>query len=309
MRLQTAIEQYLALKQSLGFRYRSESKILRAFSRAMGGIGVGQVKPKSVRAFLDGNGPVTRNWICKWTALRGFYHFALDRKLTTQSPLPERPPKVVQSFTPYIYSQQELQRILQAITPERTGCISVDTMRTIVLLLYGAGLRLSEALNLKIEEVDLKERLLNVYRSKFFKSRLVPIGPKLAQVLADYQRGEYPAVGATSHHFFRTPKGSPVRSHTVQAIFRSLCLAAGVKRTDGARYQPRLHDLRHSSAVHRLEAWYREGVDLQVRLIQLSTYLGHMSLAGTQKYLTLTPAVYAHASARFARYALGGDHE
>jgi integrase len=309
MKLQKAIEQYLALKQSLGFRYRSERKILRAFSQAMGDIGTGQARPKAVRAFLDGCGPVTRNWICKWSALRGFYHFAQTRMLATQSPLPERPPKVVQRFTPYIYSHQELRQILQAITPERIGCISVDTMRTIVLLLYGAGLRLSEALNLKTEEVDLKERLLDVRRSKFFKSRLVPIGPKLAKALADYKRREHLAGSTISRHFFRTFKGSPVRSHTVQAIFRSSCLAAGVKRTDGASYQPRLHDLRHSAAVHRLEAWYREGVDLQVRLIQLSTYLGHTSLAGTQTYLTLTPEVYAHASARFARYALGGDYE
>lgn len=309
MRLHEAIEQYLALKQSLGFRYRSESKILRAFSRAMGDIGTGQAKPKVVRAFLDGSGPVTRNWICKWSALRGFYRFAQARMLATQSPLPERPPKVVRRFTPYIYSQQELRKILQAITPERTGRISVDTMRAIVLLLYGAGLRLSEALNLKTEEVDLRERLLDVCRSKFFKSRLVPVGPKLAQALADYQSREHLAVSTTSHYFFRTSNGSPVRSYTVQAIFRSLCLAAGVKRADGASYQPRLHDLRHSAAVHRLEAWYREGVDLQVRLIQLSTYLGHTSLAGTQIYLTLTPEIYAQASARFARYVLGGDLE
>ncbi len=309
MRLQHAIEQYLTLKQSLGFRYRSESKVLKAFGRAMGRINAGQAKPKAVRAFLDGGGAVTRNWICKWTTLRGFYQFAMARRLALRSPLPERAPKVVQSFTPYIYSQQELQRLLQVITPKRTKGVSADTIRTMVLLLYGAGLRLSEALNLEEANVDLGERLLCVRCSKFFKTRWVPIGPKLTQVLADYQHREPSAVGASNRRFFRTVKGSPVRSDTVQAIFRLLCLAAGVKRTDGARYQPRLHDLRHSAAVHRLEAWYREGTDVQARLIQLSTYLGHASLAGTQKYLTLTPELDAQATARFARYVWGGDHE
>ena len=309
MRLQQALEQYLTLKQSLGFRYRSESKVLKAFGRAMGRINAGQAKPKAVRAFLDGGGAATRNWICKWTTLRGFYQFAMARRLALRSPLPERAPKVPQSFTPYIYSQQELQRLLQVITLDRTKGVSPETMRTLVLLLYGAGLRLSEALNLEEADVDLGERLLCVRCSKFFKTRWVPIGPKLAQILADHQSRGHVTVSDPNRHLFRTAKGSPVRSHTVQAIFRSLCLAAEVKRTDGAYYQPRLHDLRHSAAVHRMEAWYREGADVQARLIQLSAYLGHASLAGTQKYLTLTPELDAQAIARFARYAWGGDHE
>ncbi len=215
MRLQHAIEQYLTLKQSLGFRYRSESKVLKAFGRAMGRINAGQAKPKAVRAFLDGGGAVTRNWICKWTTLRGFYQFAMARRLALRSPLPERAPKVVQSFTPYIYSQQELQRLLQVITPKRTKGVSADTIRTMVLLLYGAGLRLSEALNLEEANVDLGERLLCVRCSKFFKTRWVPIGPKLTQVLADYQHREPSAVGASNRRFFRTVKGSPVRSATL----------------------------------------------------------------------------------------------
>lgn len=308
MRLPQAIEQYLTLKRSLGFRYRSESKVLKAFSRMMGRIGADQVKPKAVRAFLDGHGVVTRNWICKWTALRVFYRFAMARGLARRSPLPEHAPKVGETFTPYIYSQHELRRLLRVIKPERTKCLSVDTMRTLVLLLYGAGLRLSEALNLEERDVDLDEQLLCVRCSKFFKTRWVPVGPKLNEVLAGYRR-KHPAVGGSNRRFFRTEKGTPLRAYTVQAIFRLLCLAAEVKRTDGARYQPRLHDLRHSAAVHRLEAWYREGADIQRRLIQLSAYLGHANLASTQKYLTLTPEVAAQASARFARYVWGGDHE
>jgi integrase/recombinase XerD len=308
MRLQQAIEQYLTLKRSLGFRYRSESKVLKAFSRTMGPIGADRVKPKVVRAFLDGHGVVTRTWICKWTALRVYYRFAMARGLARRSPLPEHAPKVVQTFTPYIYSQDELRRLLQAITPECTKDLSVDTMRTLVLLLYGAGLRLSEALNLEERDLNLEEQLLCVRCSKFFKTRLVPIGPRLNEELADYQH-KHSAVGGSNRLFFRTDKGTPVRAYTVQAIFRLLCRAAEVRRTDGASYQPRLHDLRHSAAVHRLVAWYREGADMQARLIQLSAYLGHVHLASTQKYLTLTPELAALASARFARYVWGGDHE
>src|SRR5438046_3800820 len=184
MRLQQAVDQFLTLKRSVGFRYRSESKVLHAFGRAMGRIIVCQVKPNPVRAFLNGNGVVTRNWICKFTALRGFYEFALARGLTRRSPLPERSPKVVQSFTPYIYSHQALQRLLQACTPERTKGISADTVRTLVLLLYGAALRLREARNLDDAGVGLDARLLPVRCSTFFESGVGPMGPPLNQVFA-----------------------------------------------------------------------------------------------------------------------------
>ena len=95
----------------------------------------------------------------------------------------------------------------------------------------------------------------------------------------------------------------------MERVFARLRLAAEVKRTDGGRYQPRLHDLRHAAAVHRLVAWYREGADVQWLLVKLCAYLGHVDIAATQKYLTLTPELRQQASARFARYALGGAHE
>ncbi len=107
-------------------------------------------------------GPVTRNWICKWTTLRGFYDFALARGWIRRSPLPLQAPKLEGNFTPYIYSPVELRGLLQAATPERTKGVSPETMRTLLLLLYGAGLRLSEALNLEDGDVDLDERLLYV---------------------------------------------------------------------------------------------------------------------------------------------------
>ena len=308
MKLVQAVAQYITLKQSLGFRFHTERIILKAFSRAMGKVRVGQVTSVAVRAFLDGYGPVTQHWSRQWHALRGFYGFALTRGLARRSPLPTEAPKVSVRFTPYIYSLPELRRLLQAITPERTRSLSPLTMRALLLLLYGAGLRLSEALKLEDADIDAKDALLQVRCSKFFKSRLVPVGPKLAGVLADYAR-QRPAASVSHRRFFRSDHGAPVNGCTVQRVFQALRLAADVKRTDGARYQPRLHDLRHTAAVHRLVAGYRDGADVQMLLVQLSAYLGHVSLAGTQKYLTMTPELREQASARFAHYALGGAHE
>ena len=308
MKLRQVIEHYITLKQSLGFRFRTETRILKGFGKAMGKASLGQVSPAAVRAYLDGHGPVTPYWMRKWGTLRGLYCFALARGLARRSPLPLSAPKVAVNFTAYIYSQPELRRLLQAVTPERTKGLSPHTMRTLLLLLYGAGLRLSEALKLESADVNVAERLLHVRQSKFFKSRLVPIGPKLAKVLKDYEIGRWAGDGSNPC-FLRSNKGAPVSRATAERIFRALRLGADVKRPEGSRYQPRLHDLRHSMATHCLINWYRQRADVQALLVNLSVYLGHVDISGTQKYLTITPDLRAQAGARFARYALGGFHE
>lgn len=308
MTLQKAVEQYIALKRSLGYRFRSDGVILNAFSKAMGKVTMGQVKARAARAYLDGNGPVTRHWHRKWEALRPFYRFAMIRGLVRHSPLPTQAPKLDISFTAYIYTQDQLRALLQAITPERTGRLSPPTVRALLLVLYGAGLRISEALKLEIRDVDLQQRLLCIRESKFFKSRWVPIGPKLAGVLRDYER-QRPARRLSNRSFFRATKDIPVSRSTIERVFAKLRVAAGIKRTDGGRFQPRLHDLRHTAAVHRLVAWYRQKEDVQTLLIKLSAYLGHVDIAATQKYLTWTPELREQANARFARYALGGSHD
>ena len=108
---------------------------------------------------------------------------------------------------------------------------------------------------------------------------------------------------------FLTRTGTPVARHTAENVFSRLRVRAGVLNQDGSRYQPRLHDLRHAFAVHRLVSWYRQGADVQRLLPQLATYLGHVHIAATQRYLTLTPELLHEASQRFERYACGGQHE
>ena len=308
MTLHHAVEQYVRVKRSLGFRFHAENVILTAFTKAMGKVSLSQVKPRAVRAYLDGKGPVTRHWHRKWETLRPFYRYAMARGLVRHSPLPAHAPKLDVTFTAHIYTHQELRALLQAITPERTGDLAPPTVRALLLLLYGAGLRISEALNLEPQDVDLSERLLCIRQSKFFKSRWVPIGPKLTLVLQAQERLR-PASARSHPRFFLTNRGTPISRSTSERIFARLRLAAGVRRTDGGRFQPRLHDLRHSAAVHRLVAWYHAEADVQSLLIKLSAYLGHVDLAATQKYLTWTPELRTQAKERFARYALGGAHE
>jgi len=109
--------------------------------------------------------------------------------------------------------------------------------------------------------------------------------------------------------FFASRTGGAISLSRLEKVFVRLRECAGVRRPPGARWQPRLHDLRHAFAVHRLVAWYREGADVQACLPLLSTYLGHVNVSGTQAYLTMTPELLAEASKRFERYAAVGEEE
>ena len=153
-------------------------------------------------------------------------------------------------------------------------------------------------------DVDLPGQVLTIWDTKFFKSRLVPIGTQLCQALDRYagQRGQPPSTSGPTA-FFRTTTDLPISLAQLEAAFVRLRTHAGIERPATDRWQPRLHDMRHSFAVHQLVSWYRAGVDVHTRLPLLATYLGHVNLAGTQKYLTMTPELLGEAACRFERYA------
>jgi len=249
---------------------------------------------------------VTRFWQRKHEVLVGFYRFAIARGYALDVPLPHRVPKPAQAFVPYIYSHDELRRLLKATAAcdNPHSSIESDTCRTLIVLLYGAGLRISEALALTLADVDLSGAMLFIHTSKFYKTRLVPLGPDLTRALKAYAtRRAMQHPSGPEGPFFVSRTGGPLTRRAAEHTFRRLRLRAGVLRHDGARYQPRLHDLRHAFSVHRLLSWYRQGADVQRLLPQLATYLGHVHLAATQRYLTMTPELLQEACQRFERYA------
>ena len=308
MKLTQAVAAYVAYKQALGMHFATEARTLKSFCRTLGDVDTGRIEPERVRAFLDGTGPVTRFWHRKLDALRGFYRFALARGYAPRSPLPSAAPRCSQVFVPYIYSEDEIKRILAAAASREHCNLSSRTCRTLLLLLYGAGLRISEALSLNLADVDLDAGLLRIRNSKFYKTRMVPTGSDLTRVLRDYasERRKYPPINIDAP-FLLTRHGKRPSRAGAEGAFKQMRERANVRRVDSARYQPRLHDLRHTFAVTRLVRWYREGADVQRLLPQLATYLGHVHIAGTQRYLTMTPELLRQASLRFERYAMGGD--
>jgi len=313
MKLRDLITQFVAFRKTLGERCAHES-ILRSFSRKLGEkTDIRAIPAKSVRSFLDGTGPLTRYWHLKHRALLSFFRYALSRGHVRSIPLPSVVPKQPPGLKPYIYSREELRRLLKgtAACLPSSCMIEPRTLHMIVLLLYGAGLRASEALALNLADVDLTRAVVTVRLSKFFKSRLVPLGVCLTRALTAYckwRRSAHPPAGNDSP-FFVGRTGQRVFRGTLLPTFRRLRSHTGIRRTDKARYQPRLHDLRHSFAVHRLITWYRQGADVQKLLPHLSTYMGHTSLYGTQVYLSMTPELLTEANSRFERYAgEEGDH-
>ena len=314
MKLTQAIDQYIKLKQSMGARFHAEQVILNAFSKAMGDIACNKVKSDRVYAYLVGTGPITMFFHRKYQALSGFYRFALGRDYISSSPLPKTLPKPSNPFTPYIYSQKELQRLVDATAAEENPRRKLQalTLRTLILVLYGAGLRLSEALHLTLVDVDLASSLLTIRETKFYKTRLVPIGPRLTEALSTYatKRRQSGHPVNPEAPFFVTRQGEPLTLQIAERGFIRLLHRASVHRDDGSRYQPRLHDLRHVFTIHRLVSWYRAGADVQRLLPHLSTYLGHVNVSSTQHYLTMTPELLQEASRCFELYAMkGANHD
>jgi len=175
---------------------------------------------------------------------------------------------------------------------------------------YGAGLRRGEALRLKLGDVDVAQSLIHIRGTKFFKTRIVPLSASLNGMIRAFvaRRGKHYSVSGESPLFSKRD-GTPLSDSTIGATFRRLCTIAGIRRDGGARNQPRMHDLRHSAAVHRVTAWYRCDADLNDLLPKLATYLGHTDLSGTQRYLTMTQELLAEASRRFEAFAGGSCHD
>jgi integrase len=190
MTLRKAIGQYILWRKAHGAKFTTGANLLRQFlGHADGDAECDAVSTAQVLAFLAGAGPLTRHRENKYYALAGFWRHAISRGHASCSPLPDNEPKSPVRASPYIYSRDELRRLLDPANVEisRRGAVELDavTLRTLLLLLYGARLRFSEATRLTLADADLVESVLTIRTTKFYKSRLVPIGPQLATVLAN----------------------------------------------------------------------------------------------------------------------------
>jgi integrase/recombinase XerD len=207
-------------------------------------------------------------------------------------------------FLPYIFSDDEVRRILAAATSHHGRFIWASMLRTLILVLYCTGIRLGEAVRLRLGDVDLDRGLLMIQRSKG-RARIVTVRDDLVAELHSYtanrQKLDPECQQPDTDRLFLRLDGSPLTIQSASTAIRRLLRELGIKPPAG-RVGARPYELRHAFAVHRLTAWAEEGVDVHSRLPLLSAYLGHQNLVGTEVYLKATPQLLELASNRFEQH-------
>lgn len=294
--LRRAITDYLNLRQAMGFKLHLCGKALLKFATFMEEHGSDHVTIELALKWAQQ--PATAKpstWAQHLGYVRDFAKFRISTDPRTEIPSWSMLPHDTKRTQPYIYSEQEIQALLCA-TQELPVCSAAGILRRhtyycLFGLLSVTGMRISEAINLKLVDVDLDAAILTVNQSKFGKTRLVPIHPTTQQVLIRYKeiRDDYlGSRGFTSEYLFVTHFGGRLDSGDVRRKFYAMSKKIGLRET-GQNCGPRIHDLRHRFAVRSLLNWYRAGEDVEKYLPVLSTYLGHVKVKDTYWYLTATP--------------------
>jgi integrase len=202
---------------------------------------------------------------------------------------------------PYIYTPAEIRLLLDTALQFPSPCAPLRpiSLYTMFVLAYCAGLRLGEIVRLKLEDVDLENAAIDIRDSKFFKSRRLPLSSTAMLAVNDYLKARHRAhiPPDPDSPLFCYDKGS-YSYLTAGYMLRLVIRRAGLKKEPGRR-GPRLHDVRHAFAVHRLTRWYEQGVQPESRLPFLAAYLGHRDINSTLTYLTITEDLLQHANQRF----------
>lgn len=295
---------FLELKRALGRHYRAAEAELLRFDRYVAGLAAPpQVMTRElVHGWLAAKphvSPITQR--SRAGVLRQFCLYLARLDPRTYVPGRTLFPATLPVFKAHIYSKEELRALLRAVPAVVSARFALqrETIQTTLLVLYATGLRAGELGRLRVGDVDLAARTLFVRETKFFKKRLVPFSESLGDRLATY----FEARGAPADPrapFFVSRSRRPLSTQKISHLFHGLVQAAGIAARPGGR-GPRLHDLRHTFAVHRVLGWYHEGADVTAKLPLLATYMGHGSVLSTHVYLTATAELLREASRRFER--------
>lgn len=300
------VDQYLAMKRALGYELTTAGESLRHFAR---------IADRDVPG-----APLTVDFALRWAwagrtqertgaARRLLILRPFARYLSTIQPQTEVPPKGILGpaqcrRTPHIYTDQQVRELLDAATGLRPcGGLRPRTVQTYLSLLACTGMRPSEPLKLTRDDVDFQSHTIRIQDTKFSKSRLVVVHPTATAALQAYARFRDRHVG--QHRcpaFFLLDDGVPLTQKKALWAFRRLRRGLGWMTQPGQR-APRLYDLRHTFVCGRLLAWYREGVDINVAMPLLSTYLGHVRVTDTYWYVTGIPELLENVNSRFERFA------
>ncbi len=294
------INDFIGLKRSLGYKYEEEERLLYKFDQFIldqGHTSVVFTKELSDK-WADGHHNEAELTIySKVKVVKQLTEYLLNQGIKTY--VPQLPKYRRGTFIPYIYSYEEIKAIFRACDSLRMKCRSVDSciliMPCLLRLLYGTGIRISEALSLQNKDVNISGKYLVLKDTKNGKDRLVPMSDSLTAVCKNYlaHRDKLPVneLKRKNGPFLVTLNGRVCKHAAVHRWFRKVLEMAGIPFT-GDRKGPRIHDIRHTFACHSFLKLSDEGVDLYCSWPYLSTYLGHQSLESTEQYIRLTSQMY-----------------
>lgn len=290
MNLVAATEAYLKRKRDEGLVYSWCAGYLAGLCRQVGDVSLENITTREIATFLDGPKTSPSTWLEKYHMLRSFFDFWLARGEIRVLPMPVKRKVSDRPFIPYIFTHSEIRLLLNGARNTRKvkrSKIDSTTLRTILIFLYGTGVRVGEALRLLVEDVDLKKSAISIHGNRFNRSRIIPIGPDLKKVLEVYTASRRKEV--KNHHFFLDKKGEGLSYGKLEQMFRRLRRKSGIRRQDDSCYQPRMYDLRHTFAVHRIAGWIKHGANLNRMLPALAVYMGLTGFRSTERFLAFTP--------------------
>ncbi|HEU5294700.1 MAG TPA: tyrosine-type recombinase/integrase [Burkholderiaceae bacterium] len=304
--LREALPEYLQLRRSLGFKLEDAGLQLPRFVAFVEELGSTHITTALALAWAQQSASVQpAEWARRLGSVRGFARYRSATDALTEVPpqglLPHRSTRA----RPYLYSDEEVQQLLDAAlrlpttwhwTPLRPWAF-----HCLFGLLSTTGLRISEALNLHVADVDLDQALLTIRGAKLGKTRLVPLHVTTVRVMGDYlrRRREFFA-RPISPYVFVSRTGNRLDQAHVHRTFYALSRETGLRGAQ-ASHGPRIHDLRHRFAVRVLTRWYQAGEDAERLLPVLSTYLGHVRVQDTYWYLSAWPELMTQAMSRLER--------
>jgi len=305
-----AVADFLAHKRALGRKYWTEEAtlcLLLAFADQHGVENLRQLTPRLLDEFVASRPRARARSFNHLVGVLGcFLDWAVTQQRLDASPLHRIRRRETDQRLPFLFDAADARRLLEAAAaipdnPRATG--RGPTYHGIFALCYGLGLRAGEACGLRVGDIDADRQLLVVRGGKFGKSRLVPHGPRIGDLLTrQLERRRVEGAQEPDAPLFTFDGRRSVHPGTASQTFHRLVLELAFSAPDGVT-PPHLHCLRHSFAVGCLLRWYREGLDPSTRLYQLSTFMGHVDPASTAVYLTITPQLLAEANRRFEAFA------
>lgn len=297
--LHRALAAYLRTRRALGFKLERAGHLLPEFVDFVAERGESVVTTVAAIAWATQPREAAPTW---WTQrlvlVRGFAKYLQTVEPRTEVPPPDCLSSHRPRSAPYVYSAADLTALLGATDMLRSP-IMASTYKTVLGLLSVTGMRVGEVVALDERDVDRRGAVLLIRKTKFGKSREVPLHPSTIAALDCYRRERdrfAPRRGSPS--FFISTAGTRLIYQNVHDIFLRLVFASGLSRR---RPRPTIHDLRHTFAIQTVLGWHRDGVDVEARLPTLSTYLGHIGPKSTYWYLTAVPELLEAATLRLER--------